>query len=49
MSNQAGVFQRTTNSSTGETYWEVKPAYRQALSYNRIWCLEEFEVWGVPC
>ncbi len=18
-------------------------------SYNRIWCLEEFEVWGVPC
>ncbi len=20
-----------------------------AVSYNRIWCLEEFEVWGVPC
>ncbi len=19
------------------------------MSYNRIWCLEEFEVWGVPC
>ncbi len=22
---------------------------RPHRSYNRIWCLEEFEVWGVPC